>query len=87
MSLYGNREKLEVLQKRYPQGTKIRLEEMEGEPQMPRGLKGRVDFVDDIGQIHVSWENGSSLALNPDVDRFQKEREAEKRKQGEGLSR
>lgn len=37
---------------------------------MPAGLKGEVFLVDDIGQIHVQWENGSSLALNAQVDQF-----------------
>ena len=37
---------------------------------MPPGLKGKVDMVDDAGQIHVNWENGSSLALVPAVDSF-----------------
>ena len=36
----------------YPAGTQIVLEEMSGESQMPYGLKGTVDFVDDMGQIH-----------------------------------
>ena len=26
--------------------------------------------MDDIGQIHMKWENGSSLALNVEEDRF-----------------
>jgi hypothetical protein len=37
---------------------------------MPTGLKGTVRFVDDIGQIHVSWENGRTLPLNTEVDSF-----------------
>lgn len=45
---------------------------MYGEPKMPKGIKGIVDEVDDIGQIHVKWENGSSLALNVEVDSFRK---------------
>ena len=57
----------------YPKGTKIRLISMDGESQMPCGLKGEVEYVDDIGQIHVLWENGSSLALNPEVDSFEKD--------------
>ena len=32
---------------------------------------GRVTVVDDIGQIHVTWENGSSLALVVSEDSFQ----------------
>lgn len=63
---------VEGIRASYPKGTEIELFEMQGEPQMPCGLKGMVQFVDDIGQIHVRWENGSSLALNIGVDQFRK---------------
>ena len=56
----------------YPEGTQIVLKEMRGESQMPYGLKGTVKFVDDAGQIHMKWENGSSLALNINEDTFEK---------------
>lgn len=59
------------IKNKYPKGTKIRLLKMEGEPQMPYGLTGIVKFVDDTEQIHVSWENGSSLALNINKDNFE----------------
>lgn len=44
---------------------------MDGEPDMPAGLTGKVTLVDDIGQIHVQWENGRTLALSPELDDFQ----------------
>ena len=62
----------------YPEGTQIVLTEMAGESQMPYGLKGTVKFVDDAGQIHMSWENGSSLALNIYEDTFEKVEAPEK---------
>lgn len=62
---------LEMLRKRYPEGTEVCLEYMEGESRMTPGLKGKVCCVDDIGQIHVDWQNGSSLAVIPGVDRVQ----------------
>ena len=37
---------------------------------MPEGLLGRVTMTDDIGQVHVVWENGSSLALDLEHDSF-----------------
>lgn len=49
----------------------VRLGHMDGEPDMPAGLRGKVAFVDDIGQIFVNWENGRSLALNTEADSFQ----------------
>lgn len=38
---------------------------------MPPGMIGTVTSVDDIGQIHVAWENGSHLALNMEEDEFE----------------
>jgi hypothetical protein len=37
----------------------------------PEGTKGTVMYVDDVGTVHVSWENGSSLGavLGEDVIR------------------
>lgn len=63
-------ERIEDMRRRYPPGTEVTLNSMEGESHMPPGLKGKVDMVDDAGQIHVNWENGSSLALVPGVDSF-----------------
>lgn len=65
------REDVERLKKMYPKDTPIRLLSMRGEPQMTPGMEGKVLAVDDIGQIHVSWENGSTLALNVEEDRFE----------------
>ena len=65
-------EVLAEIRERYPKGTEIILEEMKGESRMPKGLKGIVDHVDDIGQIHVKWENGLTLALIPNEDRYKK---------------
>lgn len=30
------------------------------------GSKGTVQFVDDVGTVHVQWDNGSTLGLCPD---------------------
>ena len=64
------REKVDRIKNQYPKGTQIELNSMKGEPQMPMGLKGVVDWVDDIGQLQMNWNNGSSLALNVDEDSF-----------------
>ena len=77
------REQIERLKERYPAGAVVRLGQMEGEHQMPSGMEGKVIGVDDIGQIHVEWENGSTLALNVEEDDFtvvpQKETLSEKK--------
>jgi hypothetical protein len=34
------------------------------------GVRGTVDFVDDMGTIHVSWDNGSQLGLVAGEDQY-----------------
>lgn len=57
----------------YPKGTRIELISME-DPYAPiePGTQGTVEFVDDMGQIHMRWDNGRTLALVPSEDSFQK---------------
>ena len=50
-------------------GDTIRLIQMEGEPDMPEGLTGTVEFFDSV-QVHVRWANGSSRALIPEIDKY-----------------
>ena len=65
------RTEIDRIKEDYPPGSHVKLIEMKGEPQMLYGLKGTVRAIDDIGQIHVNWENGSTLALTEE-DRFEK---------------
>lgn len=57
----------------YPPGTRIELISME-DPfhPVPSGTKGTVTFVDDMGTIHMKWDNGRTLALIPNQDQFRK---------------
>lgn len=64
--------KVEYLRKMYPVGCKVVLHYMDDPQAPPSGTIGEVMFVDSIGQIHVKWENGSSLALIPGEDLFSK---------------
>lgn len=53
-------------------GDRVRLIRMD-DPQAPEpGTEGTVRLVDGIGDIHVAWDNGSSLALIPGEDQFLK---------------
>ena len=68
---FPNKEYIEQLRKKYPAGTKIQLISMRDEkyPVLP-GTIGEVVHVDDLGNVHMKWQNGSSLALIPEVDSF-----------------
>lgn len=62
----------------YPPGTRIVLNQM-SDPfaPVPSGTKGSVKYVDDMGQIHMHWDNGRSLAVIPGEDSFRKLTEQE----------
>ena len=55
---------IERLKNKYKDGCRVMLDEM-NDPyaNVPSGTKGTVIAVDDIGSIHVKWDNGSSLAV------------------------
>lgn len=65
------RNKISELKIAYPIGTRIRLVHMDDVQAPPSGTIGTIMFVDDMGQIHVHWSTGSTLALIPDVDEFE----------------
>lgn len=70
--MFKSEAEVNLIKELYPEGTKIKLEFMDDVQSPPIGTVGEVVCVDSIGQIHMKWENGSSLALNVDVDKFQK---------------
>ncbi|MFR7457519.1 MAG: DUF4314 domain-containing protein [Acutalibacteraceae bacterium] len=74
------REQVERLRRQYPAGTRITLHSMEDPQAPPPGTKGTVSYVDDMGQIGVKWDTGSSLSLIPGEDSFSKEPAAGKKK-------
>ena len=68
---FPNKTYLEQLRKQYPKGTKLQMITMRNEKYpAPPGTVGEVTHIDDMGSIHMKWENGSSLALIPEVDSF-----------------
>ena len=56
-----NKETLEKLRKEYPAETRVELLHMDDAQAPPVGTKGTVRGVDDIGNLMMSWDNGSGL--------------------------
>ena len=58
-----NPSNLEEIKQKYRIGDKVRLVSMDDFQAPPEGTLGTVTHIDDMGQIHVNWENGSTLAV------------------------
>lgn len=64
MKMKSQKEVSEI-RKRYTPGTFVEMISFGGDPYvtLKEGTKGIVKSVDDIGNIHTSWETGNSLAV------------------------
>ena len=61
---------IQRIKEQYKPGTRVELtDNMFGE-RIRAGERGTVTFVDDLGDVFTSWDNGGSLALIPNVDSF-----------------
>ena len=61
---------VKIIKQKYKSGMGVQLDYMDDIHAPAAGTKGIIDYVDDTGQIHVNWENGSELALVPQEDSF-----------------
>lgn len=73
MNGFPRRETVERLRAMYPAGARVELIEMDDPySRLPPGLKGTVVAVDDIGTVHIAWDNGSGLGAAYGVDRIRR---------------
>ena len=64
-----SKETLAALRAKFPVGCRVQLDWMTDWHAPAIGTKGTVRHVDDIGTIHVDWDNGSSLGVAYGEDR------------------
>lgn len=60
---FPSREIVNSLRKKFPVGARVELLKMKDVQAPPMGTLGSVTGIDDIGTIHVHWDNGSSLGV------------------------
>lgn len=63
-----NEKAIERLRKQYPIGARVELVFMDDPQAPPKGTLGTVEYVDDLGDIGVKWDNGSSLNVVYNID-------------------
>lgn len=67
----NNRNQIDGIKNMYPKGTRIELLSTMNDIQgVERGTKGTVVGVDDMGTIHMNWDNGRGLGIIPGEDHF-----------------
>ena len=64
---------VQIYKEAYPSGTRVLLVQM-SDPYHPveSGMRGTVCFVDDLGTVHIDWDNGRGLGVVPGKDEFRK---------------
>lgn len=66
-----NSKEVERIKNKYPSGTRIKLHYMNDDYAVSSGTLGTVDYVDNAGQIQMTWDNGRTLALIEKEDSFE----------------
>jgi hypothetical protein len=62
MKGFPSRSVVESLRHQYPEGTRVALVSMDDPyTKLRPGDEGTVFAVDDIGTVHIQWDNGSTL--------------------------
>lgn len=56
-----NRDLVRLIKDHFTIGSRVVLNHMDDEQAPPLGIKGTVFCVDDLGTVHVNWDNGSTL--------------------------
>jgi len=70
---FPSEETIARLREMYPKGTRVELVSMDDPyTRLKPGDKGRVDFVDDGGTVHISWDSGSHLGVVYGVDQVRR---------------
>ena len=72
---FPGQETIELLRKNFPAGCRVELVHMDDPQAPPIGTKGTVTGVDDIGTIHVRWDNGCGLGIAYGEDSCRKVRQ------------
>ncbi len=63
--------RIDMIKSKFKVGQEIELlDDVANEKSLTKGMKGKVLFVDDLGDVIVDWDNGASLNLIYGVDSF-----------------
>jgi hypothetical protein len=52
-------------------GMRIRIIQMEDDHGVDEGMEGTILTIDDLGTLHVRWDDGSQLGVIPGIDKYE----------------
>lgn len=65
-------EEVKNIKDKYIIGSKVKLlKDIEDDHPIKAGECGEIDLIDDIGTIHVDWDNGRNFGIIPGIDDFE----------------
>lgn len=69
---FPTREQVDRIKELYPIGTVIELtaDMDDAYAPIPKGTKGEIASIDDVGTLHMNWSNGRSLGVVVGEDSF-----------------
>jgi hypothetical protein len=68
-----SKEIVDIIRKQYPIRARVKLVHMDDPySKLTPGAEGMVSHVDDIGTVHVNWDNGSRLGVVYEEDKIEK---------------
>jgi hypothetical protein len=53
------------------EGMRIQMISMDDQHAIDRGMQGTIVRIDDLGTLHVKWDDGSTLGVIPEIDEYQ----------------
>lgn len=68
--MFLNKEIVESKRNAYPNGTRVALVSMHAFGAPKKGTAGTVDYVDDMGNVIVNWDDGKHMAVLDGIDRL-----------------
>ena len=52
-------------------GMRIRMQMMDDERPISSGMEGVINHIDSLGTLHVKWDNGRTMGVVPEIDKYE----------------
>lgn len=67
---YAQHRRVREMQEKYPEGTRICVTRLNNYELQPDKALATISFVDNLGTLHVTFDNGAKRSVIPGIDSF-----------------